>query len=158
MKTSGIKIEILPILGEATCKARDPFPSSSFPGDFPFLLPRFLSSSWLHFCSFLRDHQNTTDHPPAARPCSFCFSSPIKPKQQQQQQQKQLQEQRQNRGRQRQLKGDRRSCIFRPFSGHFRRLSLKLEACLTPIFSNSSQLLQIPLKSLNSNFCVLELK
>ena len=56
MKTSGIKIENFPILGEVTCKARDPF-SSSLPGDFffpffpvflpffslaPFLLPFFL--------------------------------------------------------------------------------------------------------------------
>ena len=39
MKTSGIKVEILPVLGEATCKARDPFPSSSFPGDFPSSSP-----------------------------------------------------------------------------------------------------------------------
>ena len=153
MKTSGIKIGILPILGEATCPFLLPFQAI-----FPFLLPRF---SFFFLAPFLllpaqppEHHRSST----AARPCSFCFSSPIKPKQQQQQQQKQLQEQRQNKGRQRQLKGDRRSCIFRPFSGHFRRLSLKLEACLTPIFSNSSQLLQIPLKSLNSNFCVLELK
>ena len=153
MKTSGVKVEIFTIKGEATWEARDPpFPSSS-PGDFfSFFSRDFLSFSWLISAFFRR----ATTHP--AELASFFLSITIKPKQQQQQQQEQLQEQRQNRGGQRQLKGDRRSCIFRPFSGHFRRLSLKLEACLTPIFSNSSQLLQIPLKSLNSNSCVLELK
>ena len=49
MKTSGIKIGILPILGEATCEARDPFPSS-FPGVISFLLPRFF---FLSLASFL---------------------------------------------------------------------------------------------------------
>ena len=42
MKTSGIKIENFPILGEVTCKARDPF-SFSLPGDFFSFLPRFSS-------------------------------------------------------------------------------------------------------------------
>ena len=57
MKTSGIKIGIFPILGEVTCL-------SSLPGDFFSLLPRFFSFFFLaHFCSFLRNHQSTTDHP-----------------------------------------------------------------------------------------------
>ena len=137
-------------------------PLLSFPLTWKLLLPAARS----HFFPLLaRNHLHLLHLfllPPAspAEPICFLLSSTFRPQQQQQQQQqqKQLQEQRQNRGGQRQLKGDRRSCIFRPFSGHFRRLSLKLEACLTPIFSNSSQLLQIPLKSLNSNSCVLELK
>ena len=58
MKTSGIKIGILPILGEVTCLFF--FPSKRF---FPSFFRVFPSSSWLHFCSFLRNHQSTTDHP-----------------------------------------------------------------------------------------------
>ena len=34
----------------------------------------------------------------------------------------------------------RRSCVFRRFSGHFRRPLLELKACLTSIFSNSSKI------------------
>ena len=45
MKTSGIKIENFPILGEVTCKARDPF-SSSLPGESFSLFCVFFSFSF----------------------------------------------------------------------------------------------------------------
>ena len=45
MKTSGVKVEIFPILGEVTCKARDPF-SSSLPGESFSLFCVFFSFSF----------------------------------------------------------------------------------------------------------------
>ena len=68
------------ILEEATCEARDPFPSSSFPGDFPFLLPRF---SFFFPGSISAPSCATTRAPPIIHSCSsllllFLFSDQAK--------------------------------------------------------------------------------
>ena len=68
MKTSGIKIENFPILGEVTCLLL-PFqaifsPSSAF----------FPSSPWLHFCFLSSCCPNQADHHHHQAITSTCFS------------------------------------------------------------------------------------
>ena len=66
----------MPILGEATCKARDPFPSSSFQAIFPsffrvfFLLPSSISASFLPSA---RTRPTTTTTKPSPPPASAVF-------------------------------------------------------------------------------------
>ena len=126
MKTSGVKVEIFPILGEVTCKARDPF-SSSLPGEsFSLFCVFFLFL--LVLCLFFFSSRKPITSPPSSSlllvRCSFRFSSPVSSSSHNSEAEAAAKT------------GDRGSCrgidgatFFRPFSGHFRRrsCSLKLE-------------------------------
>ena len=127
MKTSGVKVEIFPILGEVTCKARDPF-SSSLPGDFFFPSSAFFFPFFWPLClSFFFSGKPITSPPSSSLllvRCSFRFSSPVSSSSHSSEAEAAAKT------------GDRGSCrgidgatFFRPFSGHFRRrsCSLKLE-------------------------------
>ena len=79
MKTSGVKVEIFPILGEVTCKARDPF-SSSLPGESFSLFCVFFSFLLVLCLSFFFSRKPITSPPSSSLllvRCSFRFSSPV---------------------------------------------------------------------------------
>ena len=108
-----------------------PFPSSS-PGEFFFLSSAisfllFLAS----FCSFLR----ATTIP--AELTSF-FLSPSRSGRSSSSSRSSCKD-RPIRSKAETDEGSSLVTVFRRLSGHFRRPLLKLEACLTPILSNSSQ-------------------